>query len=528
MTVIDYTLEMDFGRNTDYSHASADITAYMQSAEWNVGFDKIDQNMAHPARMTLILSNATGEWWQDNSDSTFYGLVEPGLLVRLTMTTGGSSQQLFEGKLAGIPMPVFRGPTRVVQAVIEGPFNAWLNMLVEPELELDKTVDQAIESVLGISPWVWPYEQGGWVLGYSRLAVDTKLKDISGVLDLETGNQTIPYVGDATKKRSSGEEFGTSLQGYLNDLSNAEMGGMLFWDARSSKIRFLNRRYYLDNPIVQSTITKVMADTAPAVHGDIVLNDYKVSYEQRQVGTSNSTLWESGGMMLKAGSLRELTAYFKMPEDYPDAQIACTDLTAPVGGVDFIANTVSDGSGDDVTDTVGMIANSRARSAVIKLWTTHSNSVFLTTLQLRGTPLITHKRQSVRAMDADSIGDYDRQSHKHSIVMIDDPETIESYANQEVQRRKTPVTRVPSVKVLANHSSTVAGQVRDLNIGDRVTIDLSNTWVGHSADYIIIGEKHQILENQQHACMWILKPAAAIKGWILGTSRLETDTILVF
>lgn len=527
-----YSYEMDFGLDGTYGHAKSDVTSYVISAAWQAGVQRTWDDFAPPARLRLTVANVDNEWSQENAASRFYGLLRYGLLVRVRATYG-TTRTLFIGRLTNVTLTA-QAHQAQRQAVLtcEDLMLDLLDAEYVPEVETDVRTDQEIANVLESGIVAYPYASNYWVLGHSTLETDTVLLDNSGLYDLETGIETLAYTGD-----NAGTDFGVSTQGYLRQIVSAEMGGLFYWNQRSGQFRFLDRQYFLRNGTVQATLTEadLHMNTPPPTWGADLYNAITTNYQVREVGAANTVLWEAPNVpiTMTGGKRRSFRARYQSLEQETPARVSATNVITPVKGTDVIVNTASDGSGQDARGYVNVTYKGDATGASIELHNATGTTCYITHLQVRGTPLYIWPREQYTHADPTSIATHGRSANTLDVSMVSDTDKIESYTKIRVARHKDALTRFGRLTFLANQDATLMGHMLDRSVGERVRVNLSgDSWSTHDAQYIIVGEVHQVdAATRQHLCTWIVQPAESLAGWVLEDatlSILEETTHVVF
>jgi hypothetical protein len=140
--------------------------------------------------------------------------------------------------------------------------------------------------------------------------------------------------------------------------------------------------------------------------------------------------------------------------------------------------------------------------------------------------------QTVRAIDAQSIADYDRHPRILTLPTLDDLDFAQQYADFLVGRFKDPLARCRSVTL--NTGTGVLGDGNEgcgniaaalsRRVGDRIRI--TETQTQHDTEYIIVGERHHVQQGA-HDTTWILLPAARTQYWRLsdGASYTAESTL---
>jgi hypothetical protein len=525
MTVtITRAVHIDFGRDGTYGHASADVSAYVLSATFSYGFTGMLEEVAAPAQLTLVLTNTVGGWWQDDAGAAFYVLLRPGLLVRVQYVYSGDTYTAWEGRIA-VPIRYEANPysARTVTIVATDDLDALNVQDYTPALARATTVDVEIAKVLQSGAFVNSYYEDVWVLGASVLGTNTRLPNAAARYTLETGIETLDYVG-----AFSGGSGGSTAGQYIRELVASERGGRFFWDAPSGKFLFFNRWHGLATTASSRTVTQADFLAAEVGWGGGLVNKVFMNYALLEEGAAGGTVYQADNlpMRLRKGETKEFKVQFSDPSN--DAvKVAVVDPVLPVAGTDYVANANEGGDGADITNAMAVGVTWSANGAQWRIVNTNENDAYFTTLQLRGTPLTALDSQQVSDADASSISTNGYYPLTVNLPSVNDPEDAESYAHWLLRQFSATTTRFASITVLAENSATSALLALDGNVGDRITVQ--DTWTSHDADYFIIGRAHQDT-GYQHVCTLYLRPVSTIVGWILATvgrGELGTNTYVV-
>lgn len=452
MPVTGYRVEADWDRDAGFANANSNITGYVRSIQYVYGFTQKYAEMGQPARCTIVLDNHDGAWNVGNTGSLFYSLYRKGVLIRvgtgIDTGSGAVFYPSFNGRIVDLaltPGVYEQGNTAVL--TVECPTQELIDAEYAPELETNLRTDQAIARIFSRAIVVYPYVKEYWVLGStsaSVLGTSTILFD-QGIANFEAGDTTIPYVG------ASGDEGeGLNAYSFIQNCVMAEAGGRFFWDAALGQFVFWKRSKW-NGAYSTTALNDSMIEVEQPLtfhYGDDLINHVEVEYELRKVGTAGSMLFSSEQVpfTLTSGQSRQIVGYYRDP-DIPSARISALTTITPVRGTDFIANSASDGSGTDKTDKLVVSAEVAANNVNIHVVNDDASTIYVTKLQVRGTPLTTYQRQKVSAIDADSIADYGLHKKLISMYFVEDLATVTSAAQRYRDRFKSPVRRIDRVTV---------------------------------------------------------------------------------
>lgn len=458
------------------------------------------------------------------------GMLQRGLPMRVRTTYSATTRTMFTGRLQAPRFRIGRFSEKLVTLQADDVMLSLLDAEYSPPLLQDTTVDAALDALIesGVAPLPAPF--AFWVLGaegFSVLGQTTKLFGAADHITFDTGNTTIPYVGD-----NSGTARGVSAQGFIRELLAAEIGGRFFYQPRTDKFVFHNRQHDL-NPTPAVSLTGDDFDDYEYLTGDDLINEVAVDYQPRAVGTAGTVIWSKSDrdLQLQPAQTRSFVARYRDPAN-ENARVGGLDVIDPVRGTDYTANSKADGSGVDRTGDLVFSAEVGGTATTVYVTNLNtSKALYITKLQVRGTPIYLYEKQTATGADAYSIALYGRQPDRRSIPLLSTEAMAESVISYLINQFKEPFDRFRSIRVIANHSDGRMTQALARTIGDAITITEAET--NHASDYIIVGEQHQVRAggDHTHETTWILKPAQRAIYWVLGAtgySELGLTTRLAF
>ncbi len=459
--------------------------------------------------------------------SRYAGALVRGTLVRLKF----NATVLYEGKIAQI-VPVMGDYTeRAVQVTVSDAMVPLLQADYQAELLTDATIDQALDDIFDKAVIAYPYAHRFWMLeveGSSELGTTTTLYTHAAT-DFDTGSTTLAYIGDNLDRGQ-----GVNAQTVIRDLVATEFGGRFYWQPRTGKFVFDSRhRDMLDTTSDASFTVSAFHQVVPAF-GDDVANVILLDYEPRVVGAAGTVLWSDTTVpfALAPGETRTIQARY---HDVDNEQMAVgASVVLPLArGLDLVGNRQQNGSGADMSSVLEYSLDAGGASARLTVWSRHPRlTIYVTALQLRGTPILRYPRETKTAQDGDSFRDTDYRLEKQiSIPALGDGTTAEAGANYLLGKFKTQKVQLRQVTMVVSDGSSNLAAVLARTLCDRITI--SDATTGHDADYFIVGEQHSLRGGgwNVHEVTWVLKPASREQFWLLeasGYSELDTSTRLAF
>lgn len=458
--------------------------------------------------------------------SSLYGqLLAEGTLGRLQATFSAVTYTLFIGRLVSFqPLPGANN-RRVIAMTFSDPTLDLLDTEYMPVLDTNVTADVPIQRVFDEGVVPFPYVHSYWMLGVqgaSELDLTTTIYSPASY-SLDTGKSVYNWVGDTAREGNQG----VSAQTYIRDLVAGEVYGRFFYDPALPGYRFHNRHRDPLNTTVAYTVTE--NDYEPEMSSYVrmpVLNKASISYTPRKLGTPETVIWSADDLpisMTEDG--HKITARYRDLTN-PSARVGATDVIPLKPVTDYSATYLPDNS--DVTNVIGVSLQVGANSAEITINkpARYVGEISITALQLRGTPLTTFNPRTIDSMNADSAYAYKFTSERINYSLIDTDNDAQAIADYHVYKNSNAVTAFDKVGWIANKTTSRMTNALSSEIGDRITV--SDSWMGHSADYFIIGTRHTITWGGEHthSITLTLKPADRENFWILDTSLLNTGTRL--
>lgn len=538
------TLEADWGRDGTYSDPLSDISIYMLAVEYRYGLSKPYQEMAQPARMQVVLDNSTGAWSVGKIGALFSGAFKKGALVRLRYTYWDGADYQTATRFIGTLSQVMPDSgelfgKRTATLIVEDPTLRLQDAEYVPPLLTNVTTDTAIKRVFDDAAIVYPYPHRYWMLGVvgaSELGSTTTLFD-HDITDFTTGISVLPYTGD-----NADEGRGVSALSFIRDVVAAEMGGRFYWDAPTGKYKFLSRQQYSSARATIDLDSYIVQEPAPEYHyADDLRNQVTISYELKSLKPASQILYSAGNVpfSLSAGQARQFTVRYQDPLE-PTARVGGTDMITPVATTDYLANTLANGTGSNLTAFVLLTVEFRANSAIINLINSSNVTMYITLLQLRGTPLVSYGKETIYNQQNDSVFAYGEFPYSMNLPLVESAMAVEDYALLIVNRFGNPISRHERVTIVlsALPFQSLSQAILLIKVGDTVTyydplLQLANYVDGEYREpaYMVVGEEGRITGRHKWESTFILEPAVRNVFWLLGVagrSELDSTTLLAF
>lgn len=246
----------------------------------------------------------------------------------------------------------------------------------------------------------------------------------SSQYSLDEGLNTIGYAW-FSKEQTAGER--------IRQICEAEEGN--FFQDEYGIIRFENRRKYNLSPYNSAVWTFNDNDILEWEQDNSVeiINKCIVKGSPRKAG-DNTEIWRDGIVEgLEKGETKEIWATFENP---------CISLDDLVAGTDYTANTVSDGSGSDVSSSVTVSLDAFTDTAKLTIVNNSGSTCFITLLRIMGTPAVITSQVLQIYEDTDSVTKYNKRLLEIENDFIDNDSFAYYLARAIVTKYKSPLRQI--------------------------------------------------------------------------------------
>ena len=497
-----------------------DISAYMLSAAWSLGFSAPYEPIARESTLSVVLNNSDQRFSPEYSSGAYYGKLEPGLVIRLQSTDPADStvRTMFIGWIGSIQPTAGVSPDEcTIQA------QAWMSraQLSEVSIPVQESVtyDAVLDKILETAR-VYPPGTSAWFLGVtgqSELGQNTELGDTSTFSNFEAGISTFLFAGDNWSES-------TSIFGSFQDSVGREYGRC--WQARDGSLHAINRHNLISDKTTDVTVSNTMSDMAyeygdPEDMANVVSIKARTRREtaaQVVAGLQNPVSIAGGG-----GTV-DLTYVVKNQNN--GVSLAVKSPITPVQTTDFLVNTASDGTGTNITgDCSGAIIADESFATRVGVRYTNNNASagYITFGQLRGTKLDEFAVVEQTQSDDTSIAAYGKRQLTWEYA-ADSTTTADSIGEFILLERKDPRGRVKAISFKPQTSAALLTAALTHSIFARVVVTETQTGIS-SVPYFLLSESHAI-EASDYSVIWGLESASATDYWVLGTNTLGNNTNL--
>lgn len=502
---ITYTIAIDYNHDGDFTGTGDDITAHVLDLQWTFGLARPYDHLADTSIAQITVRNPTGTFSPERTT------LQSGTRVRIQSDDGTTTRTHFTGYINRIEPDTgeWGGKTTVIHLqdiqpwLEDSPIMSPTYANVTADVVIDDLLDQAILRRAIIN---------GYCIidvdGYNEIDSVSIFGGDNVPRTLATGVSQFAYVGDWWQDTVPARQA-------IRDLVTSELGR--FYINRDGEAIFLNRRYTLLTKTISATFSDDMQNVV-YTYGDERLNRLSVVMTPREVGTSNTIIWQlDQPQRIPTQTQFTLKLHFTDDQNQPIGLLELDDLNA-------VFYRSADGAGSPVTKGVAVdIVRQGFTSMEVQISNTSVTDVYLTGLTVTGKPLYRRDPLEIVASDGEGMHLYGLKSARWNLPALSNIETAQAFATYEIIRRKHPSGTIQTLTAITRDHPT---KVLSLTLFDRIRITESQT--GQTAqDYFIIRESHHVSKGgTHHAVTWLLEPADSTRFVIIDNSDID-DTAQV-
>jgi hypothetical protein len=496
-----------------------DISSYVLSCAWSLGFGGVYEPMARESTLTIELLNSDQRFSPEYSSGAYYGQLEPGILIRVRSTDPADSavRTMYIGWVDSImPTPGISPDTCTITA------QAWNSRAALSEVSIpvqeDVTYDAVLDKILETTR-VYPPGASAWflgVIGQSELGQTTELGSIASFSSFESGISTFIFAGDNWSDS-------TTIYGAFQDTVGREYGRC--WQARDGVLNAINRHALISDKTVDFTFTNTMSNMEYQYgNSEDIANKVSLKAQTRRETAAQVVAGLQQAVSITAGSTVDIIYVIESQDS--GVSLAVKNPITPVATTDYLVNAAADGSGTNLTGscTGAIVADSSFATRVkIRYSLSGSTSGYITFGQVRGTKLDNFAVVERSAQDDTSIGAYGKRELTWP-YSVDSISTADSLVDFILLERKTPRGRVKNISFKPQASAALLSGALRNSIFARIAVTESQTGLS-SEPYFIIGENHAFAE-QDYSVSWELESTSSTDYWVLGTNTLGSNSYL--
>lgn len=385
-----------------------------------------DTGEIQEASAQFNLRNHDGRYSPRYSTSEYYPNIMPRLPVKMQRQDSGGT---FYGQFSGfLGEPSVDPDPNVLSATFDcyDLVRRLRRTIISTALYTDYRSDQLISAVLTL-------------IGYS------------GSTSLETGVKTFAY---ASWRRQSALAI-------IQEITNSEMG--TFFIDRDGVPTFHNRYHRVLTTTAAASFSNTFAGVTYRLPEETIYTEALVTVYPRSVGSSGVLwTWDEMPYFLAAGD----TFTFEIEYTDPGGLGLCegSSVVTPVATTDYLANSLSDGSGTNETANLAVSFTAYGRYATVTLTNNDASEFYITFMQVRGVPITIPNPVTLRA----STG-----AVELSTIAFDQPLETSTSAGQDAADYLINLYQTPRDRVtfqVKPQTSTLKDAMAVLDLNSRVSI----------------------------------------------------------
>jgi len=516
MPVNTYRLLVDWDNDGNFTGAYDDLIGDTLHVQFRRGRDYASQLTGNSTAGTLkaTLKNVDGKYSPSNVNSVLYGKIKPAHKVAFTLNSGSypytfpiqfDETPMWTGRLTNIrPSPA---STRMNTAELEaeGPLGYINDFTPDTQMKINVRTSEAVEEIL---------DKAGWS---------------STERDIKTGLTTMSrWWADSNKTLDALRIVEETENGFIKETIDGKIG----FESRNTRLDSpydTSQATFSDDPSATNTYVNLAQDDPLAN----VINNFQALVRKYRV-ENNADVWDVGEDYIQLEPQQTITLIATYPNSSSDTRAISIDAwTDPEQGVDFIANTQSDGGGTNMSDFISVYGINKTVTQMAFTLKNNSNitTVYLTTVKVRGDAVFRTDTTIMQAVDTDSQALYGDRKFTADTPFMPSMWEAQSWCNYQIQVYSNPID-VLTMSFNANISDANNSQMTDRDISDRVTIVAQDdAALGIGADFFIEEIRHTVTEGgQMHMVQWKLSPAQGgySQFWKLDSGALNVSTVPSF
>jgi hypothetical protein len=339
---------------------------------------------------------------------------------------------------------------------------------------------------------------------------------------VDPGSETYPLVLDNTRDEA------VSALAEFHRLAVSELG--LIYVRRTGELVYEARSTRIGTPTASVTLADTMHGLEVAEVSADVLNRVQITVHPRVVDSAATTVLfaTANPIAIAAGETKVIMGPYRTPSmPGVTTRVGGVDMVTPVATTDYLMNSLSDGTGTNLTTSLTVTANYGANGVRLVLASTAAEPAYITFLQCRGKGIYDFRTEVLRAQNDGAVASDGVNALTLDMVYQQDPNVGKSLADYLLAGYgDLDGTRVKRVMMLPDAAGMPANLLTK-DISDRAAV--SETITGATGEYYINGVKHEFQNRTLPAVTWWLSPASAQAYWILdlvGASELDSNAIL--
>lgn len=504
MTVIP-DIQLQFNLDSDvYTDLSADVLTEPQfTSRSGIFGQKPTNRVASPGTLKFTLDNSSNNsggvlgYYTPTSSNCLAGFAE-GVGVRLAITYDSDVYYKWVGRVTKITPDAGRYGKQ--ETVCEA--KDWIgdSTKIKPE---------------GLA--IQTSKRGDELLVLALAAITNQPTGTS----LSEGKSTFAYAFDeirdgGTTMHQIMKSIAMSELGYIGMVGDTDTGGVLtFWN-RHDRVTTTDILITMDDDGDDDDFDFISLED----NEQNILNIIQATAYPRTVDSdATAVLWELTGDDITIASGETVSLVGK----YTD----CDSPGTRIGGTEMVTPTTDDYAFSTGDTNISVVATLGGNAVEWEITNNSAASGDITKLQVRGKRVLIYRPVRVEASDSDSVAAYQDRKIPLNLSYQNKMVEAQDFVDVILTWYKDEVLQVKSVTFSANRNDTIMKAALKGEMGCKIT--LSETVAGISAgSYFINGTQLAITQGDLIKVTWSLTPADGTVYWILGTSKLDTETLLGF
>ncbi len=492
-----------------------DISEDVISANWD---SQIERRTFTPNEgvLNLELDNSARKYSPRYTGSVLYGYMVHGLRVKIEIKRASNSTwvPMWYGWITGYDVHPGgrRGDLKTSVQASQGLFNLDSSP-VSSVVQENITLDTVFRDVLG-SHWYPASTPYVFVLDKTTLDENRLNDPVDLIANAGVGVTTFPLVGaDWTDKETPGSKI-------LKDLNEVERG-WIYLD-RLGRFNFANREHYNKDTAVSSTISlDTQSNRASYVFAPVEINSVNLTYYPD--GTQeNQIVWQSKGRGTLVNRRRTRTIHAKL--EYEEGSKITVKSLNPfgTGGTDSTFSATSSDGAPISAKRYFLTAELKNGEAIITIYSTTFRASYVL-ITLRGTIETKADNEQIQIATEDTAQDLREININNRLIK--DPDDGTDLANHLITLYGDDHDEFSEIEIQAR-DNTWLDRALDLVPGMLIALSEYQTGVT-SKKHLVIGESHVWTPGHLISRFQTSRIDERVY-WILGTSALNTDTVLSY
>jgi hypothetical protein len=515
------TLQMEFsGAGSGWTTVSPDARTQVPIRfRYGIEGSRLEDRVASPGSLTFALDNSAA------NSGGLLGYYAPGhvncrsgfalgINVRLKLTYGGTDYYKFHGRLSNIqPIAGQYGSRMTLCTAFDWMDEASRGKLKRVAIQVSKRADQILTTLVTAMP---------------RQPVSTTFG---------TGLDTYVFALDHSPEEGAGvlQEFQRIAKSEVGNIyikGNTTAGGELVFESRTDRAGKNSNLATFDNSMSELLVSRS--------RDDIVSRLQVVTHPKRK-DTTNVVLFtlrdpnvsSDSAIGLGAGEAKTIVCPYTNPSSrFERIGAVSTSCVAPVATTDYTFFANADGSGTDLTASLGVATTFGATAAFVTLTNNHATTAgFVTFFQLRGPGIYDEQDVISERTSSTAEAAFGEQTYTFDMPYQSDPDVGQGASQYFLALLEAQTTTVDGISIPASASSTLMTQALAREPGDRIGLAEAASGLATTTGFFIQSCQGTVLPRGILEMRWGLAPASYQVFWLLGntgSSELGATTLLGF